>query len=74
MIIFGLRSCIIFFCLKLRDFFFGPERLRDFVFDPRGCMIFFWTKRVYDFCCVKGCMIFFVPKRLRDLFLAREVA
>ena len=63
---------------------FRPEKLRDFFFVPRGCVILFCPKKLHDFFCskslrdifiIKGCVIFlssnnafFCPERLRDFF------
>ena len=47
--------------------FFGPERLRDFVFVRRGCVIYYGRKRLCDFVFVlRGCMICYGRKRFHD--------
>ena len=48
--------------------FFWLKRLRDFFFDPGGCVIFVLPERWHFFFGPRGCMIFFWPKRLHDFF------
>ena len=56
----------VIFCPKGFHDFFLSQRLRDFLFVPRGCVIFVCPDRLHDF--------FSSPERFRIFCLSREVA